>query len=70
MACSERSCDGFAGYSFCRIFERILEARNRARALEILDDWPGRVGRYPFSSTYSSSMATGYSVSISESWRS
>lgn len=67
MVFNERSLDVFAGYRLCKTFERIREAQKRARALDIFEDSPGNVGRYPRSSTYSSSMGSGYSVSISES---
>lgn len=67
MVFNERSLDVFAGYRLCKTFERIREAQKSARALDIFDDSPGNVGRYPRSSTYSSSMGSGYSVSMSES---
>jgi hypothetical protein len=45
-------------------------ARKSARALEILVDSPGRVGKKPFSVTYSSSASTGYSQCTSSSFMS
>lgn len=67
MVFNERSLDVFAGYRFCKTLERIRAAEKRARALDIFEVSPGNVGRYPRSSTYSSSMDSGYSASMSES---
>jgi hypothetical protein len=58
---NEMSCVTEAGYSSARALERMRESRKRANALESLVDSPGRVGRNPFSVTYSSSASTGYS---------
>lgn len=44
--------------------------RNRARALEILVNSPGRAGEKPCSLMFSSSTSAGYSVLISQSRRS
>lgn len=58
---NERSCVDDVGYSSAKVLERMRQRRNRASALESLVDSPGRVGRKPFSVTYSSSASTGYS---------
>jgi hypothetical protein len=65
----EISCDEDAGYSSVRTFARIRERRKRARALDNFVNSPGRVGRKPFSVTYSSSASTGYSQCTSSSLR-
>jgi hypothetical protein len=49
------------GYNSAKALERMRHRRNSASALESLVDSPGRVGRNPFSVTYSSSASTGYS---------
>lgn len=66
----EISCAADAGYSSASTLERMRDSRKRAKALDSFVDSPGRVGRKPFSVTYSSSASTGYSQCTSSSLRS
>lgn len=61
MVRKEMSWEAEAGYSSVSTLDRIRAMRNSARALESLVNSPGRVGKKPFSVTYSSSASTGYS---------
>jgi hypothetical protein len=56
-----------AGYNSVRTFARMRVMRKRASALDSLVYSPGRVGRKPFSVTYSSSASAGYSQCTSSS---
>jgi len=67
MARKEISWVAEAGYRSERTLEKIRVTRNKARALDILVDSPGKLGRKPFSVTYSSSASTGYSQCTSSS---
>jgi hypothetical protein len=64
---NEMSCVVEAGYNSVRTFDKIRDMRKSARALESLVNSPGRVGKKPFSVTYSSSASTGYSQCTSSS---
>lgn len=66
----EISCDADAGYNSVRTLDRIRDMRKSARALDSLVNSPGRVGKKPFSVTYSSSASTGYSQCTSSSLKS
>jgi hypothetical protein len=67
MVRKEMSCEADAGYSSARTFDRMRVMRKRANALESLVNSPGKVGKKPFSVTYSSSASTGYSQCTSSS---
>jgi hypothetical protein len=67
MVRNEMSYDADAGYSSVRTFDRMRVMRKRASALESLVYSPGKVGKNPFSVTYSSSASTGYSQCTSSS---
>jgi hypothetical protein len=64
---NEMSWDADVGYNSVRTFDRMRLMRNRANALESLVYSPGKVGKKPFSVTYSSSASTGYSQCTSSS---
>lgn len=64
---NEMSCDAEAGYNSVSTFDRMRVMRKRANALESLVYSPGKVGKNPFSVTYSSSASTGYSQCTSSS---
>lgn len=66
----EISCVADEGYNSASTLDRMRDSRKRASALDSLVDSPGRVGRNPFSVTYSSSASTGYSQCTSSSRRS
>jgi hypothetical protein len=64
---NDMSCELDAGYSSARTFDRMRVMRKRASALESFVNSPGKVGRNPFSVTYSSSASAGYSQYTSSS---